>query len=130
MKRVGEGKMKIQKSAEDYLETILMLIGMVRSIDIVNETGYSKPSISIAMKRLRENGFIYMDANGYITLADTGLKIAKQMYERHQLLTAFLIALGVNETKALTDACKIEHDISDESYQCIKKHLENHLNSL
>lgn len=86
--------MKIQKSAEDYLETILMLkkrIGQVRSIDIVNETGYSKPSISIAMKRLRENGYIYMDANGYITLADTGLKIAKQMYERHQLLTEFLI---------------------------------------
>ena len=108
------------------METILMLkkrIGQVRSIDIVNETGYSKPSISIAMKRLRENGYIYMDANGYITLADTGLKIAKQMYERHQLLTEFLIALGVSETKALTDACKIEHDISDESYQCIKKHL-------
>ncbi|WP_429081128.1 metal-dependent transcriptional regulator [Brassicibacter mesophilus] len=119
--------MKIQESAEDYLETILMLkehIGQVRSIDIVNETGYTKPSISVAMKKLRENGYINIDSDGYITLIGDGLEIATRMYDRHQTLAKFLMALGVSEKTALADACKIEHDISDESYQCIKKHFK------
>ncbi len=117
----------MQESAEDYLETILMLkerLGQVRSIDIVNEIGYTKASVSIAMKRLRENGYINMDSDGYITLLDAGLEIASRMYERHQFLAKFLMALGVSEETALADACKIEHDISDESYQCIKKHFK------
>ncbi|WP_353094904.1 metal-dependent transcriptional regulator [Tissierella praeacuta] len=123
--------MKIQESAEDYLETILMLkerIGQVRSIDIVNEMGYSKPSVSVAMKRLRENGYIQMDSNGYITLLDAGLEIATQMYDRHKFLAKFLMSIGVNEETALTDACKIEHDISDESYECLKKHFRQYKN--
>ena len=120
--------MKIHESAENYLEMILMLrerIGQVRSIDIVNEMGYTKPSVSIAMKRLRENGYIKMDSDGYITLLDTGLEIATEMYNRHKFLAQFLMAIGVSEDIALADACKIEHDISDESYQCLKKHFEN-----
>ncbi|MGF7057521.1 Mn-dependent DtxR family transcriptional regulator [Brassicibacter mesophilus] len=109
------------------METILMLkehIGQVRSIDIVNETGYTKPSISVAMKKLRENGYINIDSDGYITLIGDGLEIATRMYDRHQTLAKFLMALGVSEKTALADACKIEHDISDESYQCIKKHFK------
>lgn len=119
--------MKMQESAENYLEMILMLrerIGQVRSIDIVNETGYTKPSISVAMKRLRENGYINMDAEGYITLIGDGLEIATRIYERHQTLAQFLTAIGVSEKTALADACKIEHHISDESYKFIKKHFE------
>lgn len=112
--------MNIHESAEDYLETILILkkrMGQVRSIDIVHEMNYSKPSISIAMKRLRENGYIEMDAEGYITLLTPGLEIAQNIYARHQLLTDFLIQLGVSPETAAVDACKIEHDISQETYQ-------------
>lgn len=118
--------MKIHESAEDYLETILMLkerIGMVRSIDIANEMGFSKPSVSIAMKKLRENGYIETGADGYITLCDSGLQIASRVYERHRTLSGFLMAIGVDEETALADACKIEHDLSDKSYQCIKNCL-------
>ncbi len=121
--------MKMQESAENYLEMILMLkerTGQVRSIDIVNEMGYTKPSVSVAMKRLRENGYIKMDNDGYITLEKSGFEIATQMYERHQILAQFLITLGVGEDTALKDACRIEHVISDESYQCLKKHYEQH----
>lgn len=112
--------MNIHESAEDYLETILILknrLGQVRSIDIVREMNYSKPSISIAMKRLRENGYIEMDAEGYITLLPPGLEIAQSIYARHQLLTDFLVQLGVSPETAAIDACKIEHDISQETYQ-------------
>ncbi|MGI6094124.1 MAG: metal-dependent transcriptional regulator [Lachnospiraceae bacterium] len=117
--------MKIQESAENYLETILILSKkqpQVRSIDIVNELNFSKPSISIAMKNLRENGYIFVDDNGHITLSDTGRQIAETMYERHLLLTSLLIRLGVNEKTAAEDACRIEHVISSESFEAIKNY--------
>ncbi len=119
--------MEIHESAEDYLEKILMIqkrTGEVRSIDIATELGFSKPSISVAMKKLRENGYIEMDSNNYITLTDNGLKIAKRIYDRHQTLTKFLVQLGVSKQNAEDDACKIEHDISDETFSCIKKTLK------
>lgn len=122
--------MKILESAENYLETILILqkrSGSVRSIDIVNELDYTKPSVSIAMKHLRENGYIEMDKNGYITLLDTGKDIAEKMYERHTRLTHFLIALGVSEKTAREDACRIEHILSEESFEAIKKHASQYL---
>ena len=112
----------LHESAEDYLETILMLkerLGMVRSIDIVNQTGYSKPSVSVAMKRLRQSGYIEMDADGYITLLPPGAEIANRIYARHQTLTQFLVQLGVSPEVAAADACKVEHDLSEESYQRI-----------
>lgn len=115
--------MNIHESAEDYLERILMLRlknGLVRSIDIVRDMDYSKPSVSVAMKRLRESGYIEMDVDGYITLLPAGEAIAARIYERHQILTQFLVQLGVSLENAVADACKIEHDISDESYEKIK----------
>lgn len=115
--------MNIHESAEDYLERILMLRlknGLVRSIDIVRDMDYSKPSVSVAMKRLRESGYIEMDVDGYITLLPSGEAIATRIYERHQILTQFLVQLGVSAENAVADACKIEHDISDESYEKIK----------
>lgn len=111
--------MKIHESAEDYLEKILMLReqkGSVRSIDIAVAMGYSKPSVSIAMKNLRENGYISVDADGFITLEEPGLEIARRIYERHRKLTAFFVALGVDPDIAAHDACKIEHDLSEETY--------------
>ena len=116
--------MNIHESAEDYLERILMLRlrnGTVRSIDIVRDLDYSKPSVSIAMKRLRENGYIEMDGDGHITLLPPGEAIAARIYERHQLLTQFLLQLGVSPENAAADACTIEHDISEESYEKIKE---------
>ena len=116
--------MNIQESAEDYLERILMLRlknGMVRSIDIVRDLDYSKPSVSVAMKRLRENGYIEMDADGYISLLPPGEAIATRIYARHQVLTQFLVQLGVSPENAAADACKIEHDLSEESYERIKE---------
>lgn len=121
--------MKIQESAENYLETILILQkrnGTVKSIDIVTELNYSKPSISNAMKNLSNDGYIYMDENKYITLTDAGREIAERMYERHQLISKFLMKLGVSEEVALEDACRIEHVISDETFQKIKEHA-NHM---
>ena len=115
--------MNIYESAEDYLERILMLRlrnGTVRSIDIVRDLDYSKPSVSVAMKRLRENGYIEMGSDGYITLLPPGEEIATRIYARHQILTEFLVQLGVSPENAAADACKIEHDICDESYECIK----------
>ena len=115
--------MNIHESAEDYLERILMLRlknGLVRSIDIVRDMDYSKPSVSVAMKRLRESGYIEMDVDGYITLLPSGEAIATRIYERHQILTQFLVQLGESLENAVADACKIEHDISDESYEKIK----------
>ena len=122
----GDDNLKIQESAENYLETILILsekIHLVRSIDIVNELDYTKPSVSVAMKNLRENGCIIMDSDGYITLTDKGQKIAAAMYERHTLLSEWLILLGVDKMVATEDACKIEHVISTESFEAIKKHV-------
>jgi Mn-dependent DtxR family transcriptional regulator len=117
--------MKIQASAENYLETIYVLkrrIGAVRSIDIVNELGYSKPSISVAMKNLRENGCIEMDSDGYIRLTEKGAAVAEKMYERHTLFSRWLVSLGVDEKIAGEDACRIEHVISEESFAAIKRH--------
>ena len=115
--------MVLHESAEDYLETILVLFernGQVRSIDIVNEMNFSKPSISIAMKKLRENGYIRMDVNGLITLTDEGRLIAERIYSRHKLLTKVLEAIGIDEKKAEDEACKIEHDIDGETYERIR----------
>ena len=116
--------MTIHESGEDYLERILMLKqknGAVRSIDIVRGLDYSKPSVSVAMKRLRENGYIAMDADGYISLLPPGEAIATRIYARHQVLTQFLVQLGVSPENAAADACKIEHDLSEESYERIKE---------
>ena len=117
--------MRIQESAENYLETILILQqknGAVRSIDIANELQYSKPSVSIAMRNLRENGYIRVDDNGFITLLPQGMEIAERIYERHTLLTNLLTALGVTPETAAEDACRIEHVISAESFEAIKNH--------
>jgi Mn-dependent DtxR family transcriptional regulator len=119
--------MKMQESGENYLETIYILKqrkGSVRSIDIVNELEYTKPSVSVAMKNLRENGYIEMDGDGYITLTSRGLSIAETMYERHTLISDWLVYLGVDPHTAVEDACRIEHVISAESFDAIKKHVE------
>lgn len=118
--------MKIMESAENYLETILILQkrnGSVRSIDIVNELDFTKASVSIAMKNLRENGYIEMDSGGFIKLLDKGREIAERMYERHTLISDWLIALGVTPAVAVDDACRMEHVISAESFEAIKKHV-------
>ena len=116
--------MRIHESAENYIETIYMLRrpqGDVRSIDIATELGFSKPSVSVAMKNLRENGYIEVDSMGFITLTEKGLEIAERMYERHTLLTEFLVGLGVDAETAAEDACRIEHVISEESFEAIKR---------
>ncbi len=116
--------MKIKESAEDYLETILILSKSkehVRSIDIVKRMELSKPSVSVAMKKLRENGFISMDGEGFITLCDSGRKIAEKIYERHEFISQWLEDLGVSGETALADACRIEHVLSDETFAAIKK---------
>lgn len=118
--------MEIHESAEDYLECILKLSKekpVVRSIDIAVEMNYSKPSISVAMKNLRLNGLITVDKSGYITLTEDGRKIAENIYERHLLLTEWLVWLGVDEKTAASDACRIEHDLSSESYDALKHHI-------
>jgi len=114
--------MNMHESAENYLETILVLqnrLGEVRSVDIVNELEFTRPSVSVAMKKLRESGQITMDRDGYIKLTESGLKTAQRMYERHTLLTGFLTSLGVDEETAAKDACRIEHVISEESFEKI-----------
>ena len=119
--------MKIRKSSEDYLETMLVMQerhGYIRSIDIAGELNVTKPSVSYATKRLRENGYITMDKEGLITLTEKGLEIAESMYERHRLLTQFFVRLGIDEKIAREDACKIEHDLSEETFQAIKRHAE------
>ena len=119
--------MKIMKSAEDYLETMLMLQerhGYIRSIDIAAELGVTKPSVSYATKRLREAGYISMAEDGHITLNAPGLEIAERIYERHKLLTELLTNLGVDPAQAREDACKIEHDLSVESFEAIKRHAK------
>ncbi len=120
--------MKIHESAENYIETIFMLQkrqGDVRSIDIANELGFSKPSVSVAMKNLRENGYIEVDPTGFITLTEKGMEIAERMYERHTLLTEFLTRLGVDPEIAAEDACRIEHIISAQSFEAIKRYAES-----
>ena len=118
--------MKIKESAENYLETIYILSlknSHVRSIDIVNELDFAKPSVSVAMKNLREHAYISMDSDGYITLTDQGKVIAENMYERHTLLSQWLMDLGVDKETATEDACRIEHVLSKDSFEAIKKHI-------
>ena len=120
--------MEIKESAENYLETILVLSqknAAVRSIDIANEMNFTKASISIAMKRLREDGYINMDDDRMITLTPKGKDIASMVYERHQIIAKILIALGVDEATAYEDSCKIEHDLSQKSFEKIKEFYEN-----
>lgn len=123
--------MKIQESAENYLETILILRerkGFVRSIDIAAELEFSKPSVSVAMKNLRENGCIEVDELGHITLTATGEEIAQRIYERHTFLSGWLTALGVDPKVAVEDACRIEHVISAESFSAIRDYVEQKRN--
>ena len=122
--------MIIKESAENYLETIYSLIeknGSVRSIDIANELGFSKPSISVAMKGFREEGYILVDHEGKISLTGKGLEVATRVYERHQLIAKALMALGVSENTAYKDSCKLEHGLSDESFEKIKEHIEKYV---
>ena len=122
-------KMNIHKSAEDYLEAMLMLKeerGYVRSIDVAEKLGVTKPSVSYATKRLRESGYIAFDSAGMIVLLEPGLEIAERIYERHKLLTQMLIGLGVSEETAREDACKIEHDLSVETFDAIRRHAQQY----
>ena len=119
--------MRIHKSAEDYLEMILRLNeekGYARSVDIATGLGVSKPSVSVAMKQLREGNYIVMDKDNYITLTDTGMEIAQRIYERHKVLTRMLTMIGVDEKIAEDDACKVEHDISVQTFTALKDQLE------
>lgn len=124
--------MVIHKSAEDYLESILILqeqYGQVRSIDIVNQLGFSKPSVSIAMKKLRESGYISMAGDGTITLNDSGMEIASRIYSRHKTITRLFELLGVAPAQAAEDACKVEHDLSDETFACICAFIDQRMGS-
>ena len=119
--------MKIKESAENYLESILMLKktkGYVRSIDIVNKLNVTKPSVSVAMKHLREEGYIIMDLEGGIELTEKGREIAERVFERHNLIAGILISIGVDEETAFEDSCKIEHDISDVTFEKIKEFMQ------
>ena len=118
--------MNIYESGEDYLEQILMLLeqkGHARSTDIAAGLSVSKPSVSVAMKKLRENGYITMSSEGMISLTDKGYAIARKIYDRHQALTKYLVQLGVPEEIAREDACKIEHDLSEESFEAIRRQI-------
>ena len=118
----------VNESAENYLETILILskkLPVVRSVDIANELGFTKPSVSVAMKNLRENGYILVDSDGFITLTDKGMAIAETIYERHTLISEWLKALGVDPKTAVEDACRIEHVISPSSFEAIKRHVSS-----
>lgn len=119
--------MKTHKSEEDYLESILMLSksgNPIRSVDIANGLGFSRPSVSVAMKNLRGNGYILTDSDGFITLTESGREIAQKMYDRHVLISDWLIFLGVDRETAVNDACKMEHDMSEQSFSALKKHIE------
>ena len=122
--------MQIKESAENYLETILILSkknGTVRSIDVANEMNFTKASISVAMKRLREDEYIVVEKDGAIHLTQSGKEIAAKVYERHQLIAKILIALGVSEETAFEDSCKIEHHLSQESFEKIKEYYEKRM---
>ncbi len=121
--------MIIKESAENYLEAILSISkkkGTVRSIDVANELGFSKPSVSVAMKNFREDGYITVDADGGLFLTDKGREIAERVYERHNIIAKILIHLGVSDETAYEDSCKIEHALSDESFEKIKEFFENY----
>ena len=124
-RKLVQTDVKIQKASEDYLEAMLMMQekhGFIRSIDVAERLGVTKPSVSYATKRLRENGYITMDADGLITLTDAGMEIATRIYERHKLLAEFFIYLGVDEATAREDACKVEHDLSEQTFEAICRH--------
>lgn len=117
-------KHRADESQEDYLETILLLqkrLGQVRSIDIANEMNFTKPSVSVAMKNLREKAYITVSENGFISLTESGRKRAENVLERHTILSDWLISIGVSRQTALEDACRVEHDLSEESFAAIKK---------
>ena len=119
--------MEIRKSAEDYLEAMLMMQeahGYIRSVDVAEHLGVTKPSVSYATKRLRENGYLTMDPTGLITLTEAGMAIASNIYERHKFLTRLLLHIGVSEENARDDACKVEHDISEETFNALKRCVE------
>ncbi|MBP3437704.1 MAG: metal-dependent transcriptional regulator [Clostridia bacterium] len=119
--------MGLHSSGEMYLETIYILskkMRNVRALDVSEKMGFSKPSVSRALKKLIADSFIVVDENGYITLSDKGKSVAEKMFERHNILTQLLMELGVDEETATEDACKIEHDISDKSFEAIKKHMQ------
>lgn len=119
--------MQVQESRENYLEAILMLHrkqGYVRSVDVANHLGFSRPSVSVAMSNLRKLGLVEMDAHGLLTLTEEGLRQAEQVLERHMLITGWLTSLGVCEKTAAEDACRIEHVLSQESFDCIRRHIE------
>ena len=123
--------MIIKESAENYLEAILMLKnknGYVRSIDVAHHLNFTKPSVSVTMKSFREEGYVTVDTDGNITLTDKGMEIAQKIYERHQVIAKALIALGVDEETAYDDSCKIEHDLSDITFQKIKEYFLSHTN--
>lgn len=118
--------MTLNESTENYLETILVLnhrLGNVRSVDIANEMNFKKPSVSVAMKNLRENGYITVTDGGHIHLTEAGLKVAETIYERHTILSNWLVMLGVDPKVAAEDACRIEHDVSPESFEALKRHI-------
>lgn len=121
--------MNIHRSGEDYLEAMLMLKeerGYIRSIDVAEKLGVTKPSVSYAVKRLRESGYLTLDPAGMILLLPPGQEIAERMYERHKLLTELLVGLGVSPEVARQDACEIEHDLSVESFEAIRRHVQEH----
>ena len=121
--------MHLQESGEMYLETVYVLSknGVVRSLDVAEYMGFSKPSVSRAVGLLKQGGYLLMDKDGYLTLTESGLDVAKKIYERHTLLSKFLVRLGVDEKTATEDACKMEHDISDESFSAIKDHVRRNM---
>lgn len=121
--------MHLQESGEMYLETVYVLSknGVVRSLDVAEYMGFSKPSVSRAVGLLKQGGYLLMDKDGYLTLTESGLAVAKKIYERHTLLSKFLVRLGVDEKTATEDACKMEHDISDESFSAIKEHVRRNM---
>jgi len=122
--------MKIQEAAENYLECILIIgkeKGRVRSIDVARRLEVTKPTVSVTMKQFRENGYVEMDEEGFLTLTSKGMEIAERIYERHVVLTDMLIALGVEEETAREDACRIEHDLSDVTFERIKEHVRRQM---
>ena len=123
--------MKIYESGENYLETIYVLCkekGDIHAIDLCNELGFSKPTVSVALKKFRENGYVIVDENSHITLTEKGLEIAERIYERHNCIAKLLMGMGVDEKIAYEDACRLEHHLSDTTFRCMQKYVEQHMN--
>lgn len=125
--------MAVTEAVENYLETILMLSRKqpdVHAVDICNHLGYSRPTLSVAIKQMKEDGLITVSGENHISLTEAGRMVAEKVYERHGIISKMLMALGVSEETALSDACKIEHDLSDETFECIKKHYALYFDKL